>query len=107
VDEQELESLWCTLRSGLLTQPHPYLEKGERVTVERGPLAGVEGIITEFKGSFRLVVAVTLLQRAVSAEMERDWIRPIRRSQSSTPAVPPASWPSAGTATSLPVAANL
>lgn len=80
VDERELEALWCTLRSGVLTRPHPYLKVGERVVVERGPLAGIEGLVTEFKGQFRLVVAISLLQRAVAAEIEANWVRPVQPS---------------------------
>ena len=88
VDQAELEALACTLRSGVLTKPHPYLAVGERVMVERGPLAGVEGMVTQFKGRFRLVVAITLLQRAIAAEIERDWVRPIQRAAVQTvPAV--------------------
>jgi transcription antitermination factor NusG len=102
VDEQELESVWYTLSSGLPTQPHPYLQKGERVVVERGPLTGVEGIVSEFKGACRLVVAITLLQRAVSAEIERDWVRPIRRAESSTVIMASPSWAD----TSTPILAS-
>jgi len=91
VDEQELENLWCTLQSGVYTQPHPYLGIGETVVVERGPLAGVEGIVTQFKGGFRLVVAISLLQRAVAAEIERDWVRPVRQAVSPRMALP-ATW---------------
>ena len=88
VDEGELESLWRTLQSGVLTQPHPYLELGERVMVERGPLTGVEGIVTQFKGGFRLVVAISLLQRAIAAEIDRDWVRPLRQTPAARPPLP-------------------
>jgi len=57
--------------------PWPFLELGHRVLIERGPLAGVEGILDEVKGKYRLVVSVQLLQRSVSAEVDRDWIRPL------------------------------
>jgi len=77
VDEREIEAVWKTVRSGLLVRPQPFLEIGERVIVEAGPLAGVEGIITQFKGSYRLAVSVTLLQRSIVAEIEREWIRPL------------------------------
>ena len=77
IDQREVEAVWTTLQSGLLVSPWPFLESGQKVIVERGPLAGVEGIVTEVKRACRLVVSVTLLQRSISAEIERDWIRPI------------------------------
>ena len=59
-------------------QPWPFLQVGRRVTVERGPLAGTEGIVTEIKNEYRLVVSISMLQRSVAAEIEREWVRPIK-----------------------------
>jgi hypothetical protein len=36
----------------------------------------MEGIVVELKNKCRIVVSLTLLQRSVSAEIEREWIRP-------------------------------
>jgi hypothetical protein len=36
----------------------------------------MEGIVLELKSVWRIVVSLTLLQRSVSAEIEREWIRP-------------------------------
>ena len=77
VNQAEIEAVWATLRSGLLVRPWPFLEVGETVVIERGPLTGTEGIVKEFKGTYRLVVSITLLQRSIAAEIERDWIRPV------------------------------
>ena len=77
VPDHEIESIRRMVQSGLLVMPWPYLELGRRVLIERGPLAGVEGILDEVKGKCRLVVSVQLLQRSVSAEVDRDWIRPL------------------------------
>jgi hypothetical protein len=48
------------------------------VVIERGPLSGVEGILVDVRGKVRLVVSVNLLQRSVSAEVDRHSIRPIQ-----------------------------
>jgi len=40
-------------------------------------LTGVEGILQEVKGRFRLVVSIPLLQRSVSTEVDRNWVRPL------------------------------
>ena len=77
VDEQEVASIQKVCRSGRDTQPWPFLQVGRRVRVECGPLAGTEGIVLEVKSVCRIVVSLTLLQRSVSAEIEREWIRPV------------------------------
>jgi transcription antitermination factor NusG len=76
------------VESGLLVSPAQYLEVGQNVLIERGPLAGMEGILAEVKGRFRLVVSINLLKRSISAEVERDWVRPIKpvRSAAGIPA---------------------
>jgi transcription antitermination factor NusG len=77
IPEHEIESIRAMVHSGLLVKPWPFLAVGQRVLIERGPLTGVEGILQDFKGKLRLVVSVVLLQRSVSAEVDRDWIRPV------------------------------
>jgi transcription antitermination factor NusG len=77
VPDHEIETVRRMVQSGLFVMPWPFLELGHRVLIERGPLAGVEGILDEVKGKCRLVVSVQLLQRSVSAEVDRDWIRPL------------------------------
>jgi transcription antitermination factor NusG len=81
IPEKEIESVRTMVESGLLVQPWPFLEAGQTVLIERGPLSGVEGVLIEVKKGYRLVVSITLLQRSVSAELERDWVRPISPSR--------------------------
>ena len=76
VDLEEIEAIRAILRSGLAAQPWPLLV-GSKVYIERGPLAGVEGIITNTDKVYRLVVSVSLLQRSVAVEIDREWARPI------------------------------
>jgi hypothetical protein len=52
--------------------PWPFLRVGERVRIEAGPLAGVEGVLSQVKDAWRVVVNVEILQRSVVAEVERD-----------------------------------
>jgi transcription antitermination factor NusG len=76
VDEGEIASVRAMVASGVLVGPWPFLREGQYVAVERGPLTGVEGIIVSLKGQYRLVVSVSLLQRSVAVEIDRDWVRP-------------------------------
>jgi len=77
VDDEEIEAIRAILRSGLAVQPWPFLRVGSKVYIEGGPLAGVEGIITNMDKVYRLIVSVNLLQRSVAVEIERAWARPI------------------------------
>ena len=76
VRDEEIQSLQVMVRSGVPVEPWPILREGQRVRVERGPLQGVEGILLRFKNSWRVVVGVEILQRAVAAEVDRDVVRP-------------------------------
>ena len=77
VEPSELTHVQTILNSGLLILPWPSLAAGDRVYLEAGPLQGLEGVIVRTKGSLRLVVTVSLLQRSVSVEIDRDWVRPL------------------------------
>ena len=77
VEDEEIEAIRAILRSGFTAQPWPFLRVGSKVYVEHGPLAGVEGIVTSTDKVYRLVVSVSLLQRSVAVEINREWARPI------------------------------
>lgn len=79
VPDAEIERVRRMVESGLLITPYPYVRVGQAVVIERGPLSGLEGILVEVKGNVRLVVSINLLQRSVSAEVDRDSIRPIAK----------------------------
>lgn len=78
IPDSEIERVRRLVESGLLVAPHPYVQVGQAVLIEKGPLSGVEGILVELRGKARLVVSVNLLQRSVSAEVDRQSIRPIQ-----------------------------
>jgi transcription antitermination factor NusG len=75
IPENEIEAVRRMVGSGLLVAPYPFLAVGQCVRIERGPLTGVEGMVKEIKKTFRLIVSVHLLQRSVSVEIDRSWIR--------------------------------
>lgn len=77
VEDEEIEALQSIVFSGLRAEPRSYLNIGERVRIEIGPLAGTEGILMSFKGSARLVVSVSLLQRSVVVEIDESWAVPV------------------------------
>jgi transcription antitermination factor NusG len=76
VAEHELEGVRRFIASGLPVLPCPYLGVGQLVRVKRGALTGVEGMVVESRGLTRLIISVTLLQRSVAVQIERDWVGP-------------------------------
>ena len=81
VEEREMESIRLALSSGLPSQPWPYMHVGERVRVNYGSLVNLEGILVNFKGSNRVVLSVTLLQRSVAMEVDLAWLSPVREAK--------------------------
>jgi len=74
VDDAEILSLQAAIASGLHVEPWPYVEIGERVRIKDDVLDGMEGILTSFKGSQRVVISVSLLRRSVALEIDRSRI---------------------------------
>jgi transcription antitermination factor NusG len=70
VDDGEIDALRLLVSSRLPRQPWPYLQVGQRVEIQSGPLLGLRGILVEFKGRNRLAVSVTMLQRSVAVEID-------------------------------------
>ena len=78
IPDDEIDRVRRMVETGLLVTPYPFLNVGQAVVIEQGPLTGLEGILVEVKGRHRLVVSITLLQRSVSAEVDRQSVRPVR-----------------------------
>jgi transcription antitermination factor NusG len=76
IPESEICAIQIMLASGRPLLPHPYLKAGDFVFIHRGPLQGLEGILLQVKNIWRVVVSVTLLQRSVSVEVDRESVSP-------------------------------
>jgi len=74
VEEQEIAAIQRVGKIGLPTMPWPYLEVGHVVRIEEGPLEGMAGIVLKIKSGLKLVLSVSLLQRSVAVEIDRNWI---------------------------------
>jgi transcription antitermination factor NusG len=71
LSETEICSLQTAIKSQLPVRPCPFVSAGQRVRINCGVLAGVEGIVLGTKGGLRLVLSITLLQRSVVLEIDR------------------------------------
>ncbi|HKW34975.1 MAG TPA: transcription termination/antitermination NusG family protein [Candidatus Acidoferrum sp.] len=78
VEESEIEAIQRMVSTGMRVEPCPYLEVGQRVLIEDGALSGVEGVLTSFKGTQRIVVSISLLRRSVALEIDRCAVSAVR-----------------------------
>ena len=74
VDPAEMHSLLVLSQTAVSITALPTFEKGQKVRINQGPLAEVEGIVLNDNGTQRLVLSVSLLRRSVVAEINREWI---------------------------------
>jgi len=77
IADDEIAAIQTAVSSGLSTEPWPYLEVGQRVRLEDGPLTGLEGLLVEVRKRYRVVVSVTLLKRSLAVEIDREWVAPL------------------------------
>jgi len=77
IEDAEIDAIRAATRAGLSVEPWPYLQAGQRVRIDDGPLAGVEGIYVTDSKQERIVVSVNLLKRSVAVAIERRWATPL------------------------------
>jgi transcription antitermination factor NusG len=74
IDEQEIDRLRMVVHTDVKYSPAPYLTMGSTVVLRAGPLRGLEGIILRCSDGQRLIISISLLQRSVAVEVEREWV---------------------------------
>jgi transcription antitermination factor NusG len=79
VSESDLNAIRVALKNGLPIEPYDSLQKGDVVVVTKGPLAGIEGSFVQYRGASRLVLSVSLINRAVAVEMDRLCVEPVHQ----------------------------
>jgi transcription termination/antitermination protein NusG len=76
VSNEEVEAIQAVTQCGRHFCPwEERISAGDAVMIEHGPLKGVRGVVVTADDGWRLVVSVTLLQRAVSVDIDRGWVR--------------------------------
>jgi transcription antitermination factor NusG len=73
---EEIEAIQRIVETGRATEPWPFLQVGEQVRIETGPLRGTEGVVLRVQNQHRLIVSVSLLQRSVAVEINPEWVSP-------------------------------
>jgi transcription antitermination factor NusG len=77
IDDVEIQAIQTLVESGVQAEPWPFLDAGQRVRLEYGPLAGMEGLFVEIRKQHRIVVSVSLLRRSVAVEIDQEWVTPL------------------------------
>ena len=76
IPDVEIESLRELINNSSNFVYHPYLREGMLVQVISGPLQGVNGRLIREARQCRLVVSISLIQRAVAVEIDADCVAP-------------------------------
>jgi transcription antitermination factor NusG len=70
IDAGEIEAIRRVVKAGIKCEPCEYARIGDRVRIEKGPLAGVEGIVTGYKNKQRLTFSISPIESAISVEVD-------------------------------------
>jgi transcription antitermination factor NusG len=74
ISEDEVQGVRRMLESGFTPIPWPYVLPGQEVSLESGPLRGVQGVVVDASNGKWLVVSVNLLRRSVAVKIEREFL---------------------------------
>jgi len=77
VDEKEILSIQTVVQFDRAIKPWPFLREGQQVQILAGALTGTVGRLLKVKNDYRLVLSITLLQRSVAVDVDRDSVIPI------------------------------
>ena len=77
IPDKQILDIKSIMETDVQLDPFPYLKKGRMVRVKSGPLKGLEGILVERKGHYKLVIKIDLLQKGAAAEVYISDIEPI------------------------------
>ncbi len=79
LEETEIAGMRAALQAGIHVEPHPYLTRGARVEIIRGPLQGMTGILLRRRGALRIVISVDLIMRSMVVEVDLNDVVPLSR----------------------------
>jgi transcription antitermination factor NusG len=77
IPDHEIEALQILFRSKCAHDEHPFLREGMLVEIVRGPLQGVTGRLVRHARQYRIVLSITLIQRAIAVEVDTSDVVPL------------------------------
>ncbi len=84
IPDLEIEAIRRLMHCQTPVEPHPFLQHGDTVLVKSGPLAGIRGILVQFRNRYRIVLSVNLLQRSLAIEIDVSSVEKSGEIQNST-----------------------
>ena len=75
LDPHEMEQIRMVVDLNHPALPCPFLKVGQRVRITAGPLTGVQGLLAQRRGETRVVLTVSVLEKAISVQVESDAIQ--------------------------------
>ncbi len=70
LENAEMNTIRRVIELGIVAEPWKYVQSGQRVRIEHGVLAGIEGVFVQARKKHRLLLSLTLLQRAVAIQVD-------------------------------------
>jgi transcription antitermination factor NusG len=77
IPDEEINALKRLINNSCNYIYHPYLKEGMLVEVINGPMQGVKGRFIREARHCRLVLCISLIQRAVAIEIDADMVAPV------------------------------
>lgn len=77
VSEDDLNAVRAVLRNRLPVEPCDSLEEGDPVRVIKGPLEGLTGSFVQYRGCYRLILSISLINRSVAVDIDRAYVESI------------------------------
>jgi transcription antitermination factor NusG len=75
ISDAEIDAIRLAVESKFNVEPHPFLECGDRVRIQDGPLAGIEGILVNKQNRCHLVLSVEMLGSSVAVEVDASLVK--------------------------------
>ncbi|MGD1046131.1 MAG: UpxY family transcription antiterminator [Bacteroidota bacterium] len=75
ISDDQINLIKNILHSGESLKREKYPAIGERVEVVAGPLRGIRGIVSQVRGSTKLIILVDAISRAFSAEVQPEFLK--------------------------------
>jgi transcription antitermination factor NusG len=70
IPDHEIEAIQKLITTTLPYDSYPYLREGMRVRIIRGPLEGIEGVLSRKEKRNRVILAIHLIQQAAAVEVD-------------------------------------
>jgi transcription termination/antitermination protein NusG len=77
IEDSEIDALRITSKAAGRCGPWPFLEVGEEVEIQKGPLSGLKGKVVRFENRQRLIINVNLLMKSAFVEIEDHEVAPV------------------------------